>query len=219
MPSMPSTSTRAPATGLSPVSSSVVITDQALAELSGSERADLVHRVERMATDAAILPHRIWVARRWAPRFLAVCSLFLVPWIGYLIVSLPHRYETQNWSLAWSGLDVAELAALAVTAWSLWRQRQIAVTATLVTAVLLACDAWFDVTTAQSGRDLLESVGTAIFAELPLAAGLFALHVRLDRVSTRLKNGQSLRARIAPSWRQPLPTAAIANHPQVGCQK
>ncbi len=210
-----SMSTRTRAISESEEHSSVAITDQALAELSGAERADLVHRVEKIATDAAVLPHRIWVARRWAPRFLACCSLFLVPWIGYLIITLPHRYETQNWSLAWSGLDVAELAALAVTAWSLWRQRQIAVTATLVTAVLLACDAWFDVTTAQSGRDLLQSVGTAIFAELPLAGALFALHVRLDRVSTRLKNGQSLRTRISPSWRQPLPTAAMADHSAV----
>jgi hypothetical protein len=191
--------------------SSLTITDEALREMSAPERADLVQRVERIATDAAILPHRIWVARRWAPRFLAAASLFLVPWIGYLIVSLPQRYETRNWSLAWSGLDVAELVALAITAWSLWKQRQIAVTATLVTAVLLVCDAWFDVTTTQPGLGLLESAGSAIVAELPLAAGLFALHVRLDRVSTRLKKGQSLQARVAPSWRAPLPTAAIAD--------
>jgi len=192
------------------------ITDQMIAELSAYERAELVHRVECIATEAATLPHRIWVARRWAPRLLAAASLFLVPWIGYLIVSLPQRYQTRNWSLAWSGLDVAELVALAITAWSLWKQRQIAVTATLVTAVLLVCDAWFDVTTAQPGAGLLESLGSAIFAELPLAAGLFALHVRLDRVSTRLRSGQSLQARLTPSWRRPLPTAAIAERPYAG---
>jgi hypothetical protein len=192
--------------------SACTITDQALIEMSASDRADLVHRVEKIATDAAILPHRIWVARRWAPRFLAVCSLFLVPWIGYLIVTLPQRYETRNWSLAWSGLDVAELVALAITAWSLWKQRQIAVSATLVTAVLLVCDAWFDVTTAQPGLGLLESVASALFAEMPLAACLLALHVRLDRVSTRLKSGQSLQARLDPSWRLALPTAGIIEH-------
>jgi hypothetical protein len=186
-----------------------MITDEVLAELTETERAELVRRVEVMAAGRVVLPRRILAARRWVPRFLALCCLILIPWIGYLVVTLPPRYETADWTLTWSGLDVAELIALATTAWSLWRQRQIAVSATLVTAVLLVCDAWFDVTTAQPGPDLLSSVASALLIELPLAAALLALHVRLGRVSTRLRSGLPLAAPVATSWRQPLATAAI----------
>jgi hypothetical protein len=193
-----------------------VIADEVLTALTPSERADVVHRIELLTAEQVVLPRRIRIARRWTPRFLALCCLILIPWIGYLFATLPQRYESANWTLTWTGLDVAELVALAVTAWSLWRQRQVAVTATLVTAVLLGCDAWFDVTTAQPGADLLSSVTSAILIELPLAAALLALHIRLGRVSTRLTHGLPLRAHVASSWNQPLATAAI--HPTRGCQ-
>ena len=36
------------------------------------------------------------------------------------------------------------LGCIAVTAWGLWKQRQIVVPASIITSVLLLCDAWVD---------------------------------------------------------------------------
>ncbi len=39
-----------------------------------------------------------------------------------------------------------------------------------VTGTMLVCDAWFDVTTSRPGDELLQAIGSAALAELPLAA-------------------------------------------------
>jgi hypothetical protein len=38
------------------------------------------------------------------------------------------------------------------------------------TGTMLVCDAWFDVTTSRPGDELLQAIGSAGLAELPLAA-------------------------------------------------
>jgi len=42
-------------------------------------------------------------------------------------------------------------------AWGLWKQRRILVPASIITSVLLLCDAWFDLLTANGHRDLIVS--------------------------------------------------------------
>jgi hypothetical protein len=42
----------------------------------------------------------------------------------------------------------------------LWKQRQILVPASLITSVLLLCDAWFDLLTANGHRDLIVSASS-----------------------------------------------------------
>ena len=186
------------------------LTDAALATLSPPERAHLVHRLEQLAVADVVLRRRIHLARRWFPRFLAVSCVILGVWIGVLATTLPRHYVTGHWSAAWTGFDIALFAALAVTAWALWRQRQVAVGATLVTGTLLLCDAWFDVTTSGSGRDLMASLGSAVLIEVPLALTLLWLCRRLSRVSSRLSHGLSLDSTMTSVWRTPLPIAAAA---------
>jgi hypothetical protein len=74
---------------------------------------------------------------------------------------------------------------LAVTAWGLWKQRQIVVPASIITSVLLLCDAWFDLLTANGHRDLIVSAASALFGELPLATMLILISIRALHVGAR----------------------------------
>ncbi|GAA4915961.1 hypothetical protein EV188_104432 [Actinomycetospora succinea] len=144
-------------------------TDDELARLSPEEREDLVRRLVATGISPPVLP-----AGRRRRRFLlvaAVGSLVLVPWIGILAATLPHRYEARHWTLAWVGFDVALVVGLAATAWMAWRARPALVFPALVTATLLVCDAWFDTTTAQRS-DVVVSALSAVLLELPMAAVL-----------------------------------------------
>jgi hypothetical protein len=94
------------------------------------------------------------------------------------------------------------LGCLGTTAWALWRQRQVATVASLVTSVLLLCDAWFDIVTAHSGRCLAMSVATAVLAEIPIAALLGLVSVRLFRANQRAVLGTE--AYPTSLWRAPL---------------
>jgi hypothetical protein len=100
-------------------------------------------------------------------------AVLLVPWIGYLSVSLPRRYVAHNWDRTWVGFDVLLLVMLLVTAVLGLRRRPLVVVTGFATGLLLVCDAWFDVMTAD-GDDIALSLATAIVVELPLAALLMA---------------------------------------------
>ena len=127
------------------------------------------------AATVASTPH----ARLWVVRFLAACCLGLVPWTIGLALSLPRSYLIGNWPLAWVGFDVILLACLGTSAVALWRRRLLAIPASLITAALLLCDAWFDIVTAHGGRCLLLSVATALLAEIPIAVLLGLTSIRM----------------------------------------
>ena len=152
------------------------------------------------------LSRRRQTARRWFIRFLAVCCISLVPWTIGLGLSLPRTYVAANWRLLWTGFDVVLLACLTVTAWGLWKQRQVVVPASIITSVLLLCDAWFDLFTANGHRQLIVSGATALFGELPLAAMLSLLSVRALRVGARAASAMEQDARVTSLWRAPLIT-------------
>ncbi|HKT05261.1 MAG TPA: hypothetical protein VJT31_37570, partial [Rugosimonospora sp.] len=101
--------------------------------------------------------------------------------------TLPDRYVTHHWSTTWVGFDILLLISFAATGTAALagRRRGHALwAATLVTATLLGCDAWFDVTTAGAGASLTDSVVTAAAGNLPLAAVLLLLGYRSLRHST-----------------------------------
>jgi hypothetical protein len=108
-------------------------------------------------------------------------AVFLVPWLAYLAVTLPDRHRAHQWRLAWVGFDVALVLGFAATAWFGWRRRQVVVTAFVVTATLLLCDAWFDVTLSWGGREQTASIVTAVGGEIPLALFLLVVYHRLVR--------------------------------------
>jgi hypothetical protein len=60
-------------------------------------------------------------------------------------------YLVAHWALAWTGYDVILIGSFAVTGWSLWKQRQLALPTAVIISMLLLCDAWFDLLTADGG--------------------------------------------------------------------
>jgi hypothetical protein len=86
---------------------------------------------------------------------------------------LPSDYRVHDWNTAWVGFDVMLLAAMAATAVLGRRRRRTVVIPALVTAVLLVCDAWFDVSLALGTSGVWTSLGLAVFVELPMAGFLF----------------------------------------------
>ena len=106
---------------------------------------------------------------RWLVPLLALTAAGLLLWTLWLTYSLPSRHVTQHYDVAWVGFDIALLTAFAATAWCAVRASDWLVPAAAATGTLLACDAWFDVVTSNSG-ERLEAVLQAALAELPLAA-------------------------------------------------
>ncbi len=109
-------------------------------------------------------------APRWLVLLLGAGAVFLVPWILYLTFTLPSRHVTVHYDLAWVGFDVALTVSFAATAWAGLRGSQWLVPFAAITATMLCCDAWFDVTTSRPGNELFEALAEGTFAELPLAA-------------------------------------------------
>jgi hypothetical protein len=97
-------------------------------------------------------------------------------WIFALAEMLPARYVVGHWDAAWVGFDIMLLISFASVGWTAWRRVSAVPVAALVSAVLLVCDAWFDVMTA-GGGDVAQGVIYASI-ELPLAAGLTYLAYR-----------------------------------------
>jgi len=145
-------------------------------------------------------------ARRRAALVLLAGAVSLIPWTVGLAVTLPRRYLVGTWTITWTGFDVVLIGCFSVTAWALWKQRQVAVPAAMVTSVLLLCDAWFDLLTAHRGADLLISTMTALFGEIPIAAALAAMSTKLLRASMRTSQGLEVDAPVRSLWRTPLIT-------------
>jgi hypothetical protein len=185
------------------------ISDQVLGQLSHLERADLLKRLQELTGSEFALSRHLRTARRWFTGFLALCCVALIPWTIGLGLSLPRTYVAANWKILWTGFDVVLLSCLSVTAWSLWKQRQVLVPASIITSVLLLCDAWFDLLTAHGHRQFVLSAVTALFGELPLAAMLCLVSIRALRMTGRAARGLEQRAPVSPLWRTPLITTPI----------
>ena len=117
--------------------------------------------------------------RRLALVVLTGCCIVLAGWIVVLAATLPHHFDAHHWRAVWVNFDVFLLAAFALTAWALWRQRQIVILLLVVAGTMLCCDAWFDVATSLKTSGFGLSLASAAFAELPLALLAFAAARRL----------------------------------------
>ena len=120
-------------------------------------------------------------------------AIGLIPWIVFLVITLPANYVAL-------GFDVLLVAFMVTTAVLVFLRRQLMLPTAFTTGVLLVCDAWFDVMTA-GPQDLWVSALTATLVELPLAVILIATALRILRLTvTRL----SLLDPGIPPWRLPL---------------
>ena len=121
---------------------------------------------------------------RWVTLLLILVAAGLVPWTLYLTFVLPSRHVTSHYDVAWVGFDVALTASFAATAWAAFRGSQWLVPLAAVTATMLVCDAWFDVTTAATTSATWLAAAEALLVELPLAVLALRLAVRLLRPGT-----------------------------------
>lgn len=181
-----------------------MLSDSDIASMSKQERIALSRRLAAFNADLVGDTDVTRRRRRRIIDILLITCLGLIPWIVLLALTLPRRYVANHWAVAWVGFDIALLCALAVTAWAAWRRRQIVIVAALVTGTMLVVDAWFDIVTDSTTRDLVVSVVTAVFGELPLAALAFLGAFRLLRLTTRTARTLAGDVNDLLLWRVPL---------------
>ncbi|MFE5087678.1 hypothetical protein [Streptomyces mirabilis] len=111
--------------------------------------------------------------RRHTLELLAVSALGLAPWTVRLGLTLPSDYRVHAWRTTWVGFDILLLTALGMTTVLAKRRHRAAMIPAVATAVLLVCDAWFDVSLDLGTSAVWASAALAVFVELPMAAFLF----------------------------------------------
>jgi hypothetical protein len=131
---------------------------------------------------------------------MTICASLLVPWIIYLEVSLPKHYVARHWMATWVGFDVILGVLFASTAVLGLLRRELVVLTAFASGVLLLCDAWFDITTANA-HDRPFTIFSAVVAEVPIALVLISSALRLLRVTARRVYAIGPRE---PLWRAPL---------------
>lgn len=176
-----------------------ILTDAQIAALSPDQRRELITRLEQPLSDV-IDPVFLARVRRIRLSLMIGGSMAMVPWLGYLSVTLPENYVAHNWPVTWVGFDILLMVFMVTTAVLGYLRRQLLVPAAFTTGVLLICDAWFDLMTA-GPKDFWLSVATALLIEVPLAAFMIFSAQRLIRLTMMrlwlLDPGM-------PLWRLPL---------------
>ncbi len=149
-----------------------------VASLAEADRL-LLARWLAQSAPSADLPPGMGRRRRRVLVVATAAAVFLVPWVALLAVTLPQHQQTHLWRTTWVGFDIALLLGFASMAWLGWRNRQLVMTAMVVTATLMLCDAWFDLTLSWGGREQAASILTAAFGEVPFAVFLFVAYRRM----------------------------------------
>lgn len=158
-----------------------ILTDAQIAALTPEQRRELISRLEQPLSDV-IDPALLARVRRIRLSLMIGGSTAMIPWLGYLSVTLPENYVAHNWPLTWVGFDVLLVGFMVATAVLGYLRRQLLVPAAFTTGVLLICDAWFDLMTA-GPRDVWLSVASALLIEVPLAAFMIFSAQRLMRLT------------------------------------
>ncbi|MGZ4512208.1 MAG: hypothetical protein ACXVX4_12900 [Mycobacterium sp.] len=158
-----------------------ILTDAQIAALTPEQRRQLSSRLEQPVGDL-IDPALLARVRRIRLSLMVGGSMAMVPWLGYLSVTLPENYVAHNWPVTWVGFDILLVGFMLATAVLGYLRRQLLVPAAFTTGVLLICDAWFDLMTA-GPKDVWLSVTTALLIEVPLAVFLIFSAQRLIRLT------------------------------------
>lgn len=119
---------------------------------------------------AARVVERLRRARLWLLLVLGGVAVALFPWSAYLSATLPSEHVTHHWRVAWAGFDIFEAVALIATFVALLRRSPAVTVLASIAGTVLICDAWFDLVTAEPGREFAWALVSALLAELPLAA-------------------------------------------------
>jgi hypothetical protein len=125
---------------------------------------------------------RLRRARLWLLLVLGAVAIGLFPWTAYLGATLPSEHVTHHWQVAWAGFDLFEAAALVGTLVAMLRRSVFVTALASIAGTALLCDAWFDLVTAQPGRDFAWALVFALAGELPLAALCFWIAFEVGEV-------------------------------------
>jgi hypothetical protein len=158
-----------------------ILTDAQIAALTRAQRQELVKRLEQPLSELIdpVFLHRI---RRIRLGLMVGGAIALIPWIGYLSLTLPERYIAHNWRTTWVGFDLLLVVFMLATAVLGYLRRQVLVLAAFTSGILLICDAWFDLMTA-GPRDVWLSMVTALGIEVPLATFMIIGAQRIMRLT------------------------------------
>ena len=182
-----------------------MIDEAELRLMSPEQRARLARTIAALDLPRRHRDPKVRMRRRIALAIVIACCLFLAVWIVVLALTLPTRYKAGGWRGAWVGLDIVELLALASVAWTAWRGKQLLIVCMIVTATLMCCDAWFDLTLDWGTRAFSFSLLSAIFAELPVALMMVLGARRLLRLTIATTMAlQGNHGPVPPLWRVPL---------------
>lgn len=158
-----------------------ILTDEQIAALTPEQRRELVSRLKRPLGEV-IDPEYLARMRRIRLSLMIGGSMAMIPWLGYLSVTLPENYVAHNWPITWIGFDVLLVGFMLATAVLGYLRRQLLGLAAFTTGVLLICDAWFDLMTA-GPKDVWLSVITALLIEVPLAVFMILSALRITRLT------------------------------------
>jgi hypothetical protein len=109
------------------------------------------------------------VVPRWLGWLIIAGGVIMLPWIAGLSFILPTRHETAHYSASWIGFDIFLCAMLLRTGWLAQKGREHIELSAAITGTLLVVDAWFDVVTSDTPREIAIALGLACGAELPMA--------------------------------------------------
>ena len=126
-----------------------------------------------------------WRRAPWVVPLFALSGIVLVPWVVFLMRSLPSTHAASHWDIAWAGFDVGLALLLLGVAVAAWRRSPWLEGAATAAAALLVVDAWFDILTSSTHVELGMAIGEAVLVELPLAGLCFLLARDAERVLRR----------------------------------
>jgi hypothetical protein len=137
-------------------------------------------------------------AVRWLPIVLAVAALALVPTLVVVLTVVPAAQTAHHLKIAWTGLDVFEVVALAATGLALNRRSALTAVPATMAGTLLVCDAWINIVPVH-GAALYEAIAMA-FVELPLAGLSFWVATRHPGPSPGGQAGAGAGRVALPTW-------------------
>jgi hypothetical protein len=126
-----------------------------------------------------------WRPAAWVVPLFSLSAIVLVPWIVFLVRSLPSTHAAAHWDIAWAGFDVGLALLLLGVAVAAWRRSSWLEGAATAAAALLVVDAWFDILTSSTSVELVTAIGEAVLVELPLAVLCFLLARDAERILRR----------------------------------
>ena len=143
--------------GSRPVERAAAHVDEATRVIQAADLDDLP------APNALVVP-------RWFAVSAAVAAVLFIPWIVYLALELPQRARTSHYDVMWVGFDIGMWSGILAMAAAALRRSTRTESLAVCAATFLVLDAWFDIVSADSTRQLIGAVLAAALLELPGAA-------------------------------------------------